>query len=75
MQDVMFATLSEILGVDSEECRNAALHGLSHPHHPATQELIQAYRSTIPCLGTWCDSYNAEEAAWRDRVEKRRSPR
>jgi hypothetical protein len=75
MQDVMFVTMSEILGIDSDECRYAALHGLSHLHHPATLELIRAYRSTIPDLKAWCDDYHAEEAAWRDRIEKRCSSR
>jgi hypothetical protein len=74
MQDVMFVTMSEILGIDSDECRYAALHGLSHLHHPATLELIEAYRSTIPGLERWCDAYNAAEAAWRGRVEKRSDP-
>ena len=29
MQDVMFETLSRILGLESETCQGAALHGLS----------------------------------------------
>jgi hypothetical protein len=45
MQDVMFSTMSEILDTDSNECRNAALHGLRHIRHPATLEVIQAHRS------------------------------
>jgi len=73
MQDIMFATMSEILSIDSDECRYAALHGLSHLHHPATLELIQRYRSIFPGLGRWCDEYWAEEAVWEDQVKKRRS--
>ena len=73
MQDVMFVTMSEILSIDSEECRNAALHGLSHLHHPGTLELLQRHRSTLSCLETWCDEYRAEEAAWASRIQKRSS--
>jgi hypothetical protein len=72
MQDVMFATMSDILSIDSDECRFAALHGLSHLHHPATPELIQRHTSTLPSLERWCEEYLAREAAWRDRLEKRR---
>jgi hypothetical protein len=75
MQDVMFTTMSEILDIDSDECRLAALHGLSHLHHPSTLELIRAHQSTIPGLARWCDNYDAEEAGWRDRVERRSSSR
>lgn len=73
MQDVMFATMSEILSIDSDECRFAALHGLHHLHHPATLELIQRYKSTIPSLERWCDEYQSEERAWKESLEKRRS--
>jgi hypothetical protein len=45
MQDVMFATLARILDLRSETCQAAALHGLSHLHHPETAELIQGYLS------------------------------
>jgi hypothetical protein len=41
MQDAMFETLAEILALPSEICQGAALHGLSHLHHPGTEELIQ----------------------------------
>jgi len=43
MQDVMFEVLAELLQNDSEICQDAALHGLGHLHHPATQELIENY--------------------------------
>lgn len=43
MQDVMFATLARILGLPSESCQTAALHGLGHLHHPHTADLIQGY--------------------------------
>lgn len=72
MQDVMLATMSEILSIDSDECRFAALHGLYHLHHPATLELIQRHKATLPYLERWCGAYHAEEAAWEDRLANRR---
>jgi len=57
MQDVMFETLTEILALDSEVCQGAALHGLSHLHHPATEELIQNYLKMHPSLNEeWRDA-------------------
>jgi len=50
MQDVMFETLSSILALDSEFCQRAALHGLGHLHHPATEQLIQQYLNRHPSL-------------------------
>jgi hypothetical protein len=50
MQDVIFATLVEILALDSEDCQIAALHGLGHLHHPATGEAIQNYLVRYPSL-------------------------
>ena len=50
MQDVMFETLSQILGLESEICQGAALHGLSHLHHPGTEEVIGRYLSEHPTL-------------------------
>jgi hypothetical protein len=43
MQDVMFEVLAELVQNDSEICQDAALHGLGHLHHPATQQLIENY--------------------------------
>ena len=51
MQDVMFATLSEILSLPSEICQGAALHGLSHLHHPETAALVNRYLERNPTLG------------------------
>jgi hypothetical protein len=56
MQDVMFETLVAILALQSEICQGAALHGLSHLHHPATEEAIQSYLSQHPLL----------DEKWRD---------
>ena len=70
MQDVMFTTMSEILSIDSDECRNAALHGLSHLHHPATLEQLRRHRPSIPDLETWCNEYHVGEAAWADRIQE-----
>lgn len=43
LQDVMFETLEKILALRSLKCQTAALHGLGHLHHPATQQLIDLY--------------------------------
>ena len=40
MQDGMFETLSRILALESDICQGAALHGLSHLHHPKTETII-----------------------------------
>ena len=50
MQDVLFETLAEILAVDSETCQGAALHGLSHLHHPKTEELVARFIESHPSL-------------------------
>jgi len=50
MQDVMFQTLSQILELPSEHCQGAALHGLSHLHHPDTEELIAQFLKRNPNL-------------------------
>ena len=50
MQDVMFETLSQILAIPSEICQGAAIHGLSHLHHPKTEALIQRYLDRNPSL-------------------------
>jgi hypothetical protein len=72
MQDVMFETMAEILSIDSQQCRFAALHGLHHLHHPATLELIQRYAAIFPDLKNWCNRYAAEQAAWRERLEMKK---
>jgi len=51
MQDVMFETLSAILGLDARHCQAAALHGLGHLHHPQTERLVQQYILDHPSLG------------------------
>jgi hypothetical protein len=73
MQDVMFETMSAILPIDSDECRYAALHGLSHLHHPATLELLQRYTSIVSGLERWCEEYAAEQGAWAEQINSRRS--
>jgi hypothetical protein len=50
MQDVMFQTLSQVLDLPSEHCQGAALHGLSHLHHPDTEELIAQFLKRNPKL-------------------------
>lgn len=56
MQDVMFETLVKILSLDSKICQGAALHGLSHLHHPETDTAIQSYLDRNPDL----------DAEWRN---------
>jgi hypothetical protein len=51
MQDVMFETLVDILELESRICQGAALHGLSHLHHPDTGNAIRLYLSRNPSLG------------------------
>jgi len=50
MQEVMFETLTQILALPSEICQGAAIHGLSHLHHPATGEAIRNYLKQRPDL-------------------------
>jgi hypothetical protein len=50
MQDVMFETLVDILELESDTCQGAALHGLSHLHHPDTWDAIRLYLSRNPSL-------------------------
>jgi len=38
LRDIFFDTLARILGLDSLVCEAAALHGLSHLHHPHTED-------------------------------------
>lgn len=65
MQEVMFETLFEILMIDSEECRHAALHGLSHLHHPGTLDSLQRCGLDLLFLNdAWCQEYKTEQARW-----------
>jgi hypothetical protein len=81
MQDVMFETMSEVLSIESDRCRWAALQGLRLLHHPATLELFQKDSTVVPCLeGRFRESleegfrkYPAEDAAWAKRISARRS--
>jgi hypothetical protein len=50
MQDVIFEVLAGLLQTDSDTCQYAALHGLGHLHHPATEELIEVYLRQHPSL-------------------------
>jgi hypothetical protein len=50
LQDVMFEVLADLLQNDSEICQDAALHGVGHLHHPATQQLIEDYLMQRPSL-------------------------
>lgn len=57
IQDVIFETLENILGLSSLECQAAALHGLGHLHHPATQLLIERYLQRNPEMDTALRNY------------------
>ncbi|MCU1302261.1 MAG: hypothetical protein JWQ87_2545 [Candidatus Sulfotelmatobacter sp.] len=50
MQNIIFEVLADLLQNDSQICQHAALHGLGHLHHPATQELVEAYLGQRPSL-------------------------
>lgn len=50
IQDVMFETLKRILTIPSKACQGAALHGLGHLRHPATERVIQDYLEKHPDL-------------------------
>jgi hypothetical protein len=73
MQDVMFETMSEVLSIESDRCRWAALQGLRNLHHPATLELFQKYSSVVPWIEEGFREYPAEDAAWAERINPRRS--
>ena len=65
MQEVMFETLFAILMIDSEECRHAALHGLSHLHHPSTLDSLKRRGLDLPFLNdAWCQEYKTTQARW-----------
>ena len=57
MQDIIFHVLRDLLQSDSEVCQGAALHGLGHLHHPATEALIESYISKHPALSKERKSY------------------
>lgn len=72
MQEAMFETMFEILALDSQECRNAALHGLTHLHHPQTWAQLKQYESTLPFLDeAWYAKHNEAEARWMERIHDR----
>jgi hypothetical protein len=73
MQDVMFETMSEVLSIESDRCRWCALQGLRLLHHPATLELFQKYSSIVPSIEEGFREYPAEDAAWAERINTRRS--
>jgi hypothetical protein len=50
IQDAMFAALSQILELPSLPCQRAALHGLGHLRHPATEALVTKYLAARPEL-------------------------
>ena len=60
----MFETMSAILMIDSDECRHAALHGLSHLHHPGTLDSLKRCGLDLPFLDdAWCQDYKTESLA------------
>ena len=43
IQEVMFSVLKDILHIPSNDCRQAALHGMNHLQHPGTEAYIEAF--------------------------------
>jgi len=62
MQDVLFETLSQILGLESETCQGAAFHALSRLHHPKTGGVIERYVS----------NHSSLPDQWKDVASQRR---
>jgi hypothetical protein len=50
LQEAFFQALSRLLAMNSEVCQGAALHGLSHLHHPGTNELVERFIKERPSL-------------------------
>ena len=48
LQDAIFETLKKIIALPSPVCQYAALHGLSHLHHPETSNLIKHFLKNNP---------------------------
>lgn len=48
VQQTMFETLKKILEIDSEECRQSALHGLGHLKHAETEAAIKDFLRRHP---------------------------
>jgi hypothetical protein len=72
MQDVMFETMFAVLAIDSEECRNAALHGLSHLHHPQELNRLKDCGVSLPFLDdAWFAKHKEVEARWEQESRKR----
>jgi hypothetical protein len=57
MQDVIFGTLSQVMLIDSSICRDSALHGLEHLHHPDTLALIDGLIRSHPELAEELTQY------------------
>lgn len=62
LQDTMFETLVRTLEIDSEACQQAALHGLSHLHHPGGPDAINDYLMRNPNLDPELKEYAAQAA-------------
>jgi hypothetical protein len=43
IQEVMFSVLKDILHIPSDDCRQAALHGMNHLRHPGTEAYVEAF--------------------------------
>ena len=57
IQETMFLTLQQILGIDSLPCQHAALHGLGHLRHPDTGTVVMKYLEHHPELSEEDRSY------------------
>lgn len=58
MQDVMFETLLKILDLPQRWCKEAALHGLGHLHHPATKDAIDNFLAKYADLDSDLKDYS-----------------
>ena len=65
LQNIMFETLSSILALDSEFCQGAALHGLSHLHHPDTAKRVERHLNEHPMLSAKQKEYALAAAEFR----------
>lgn len=59
--DAMFETLVEILKLDGNSARGAALHGLGHVHHPGVRAVVQEF------IDQHSADLDAKEVSWLEK--------
>jgi len=60
VHEVMFEVVREILEVDAEPCRRAALHGFNHLRHSRTEDVVCGWLARHPALGAELVAYARE---------------